>query len=77
VLLKKAKHYLLYSTKNGGTKIMPYVNDGAGKLDNFPKEPEMYQAEPLSANQKRNFVIVGVVGLLLVAGMIAVSITLS
>ncbi len=56
---------------------MPYVNDGAGKLDNFPKEPEMYQSEPLSADQKRNFVVVGVVGLLLVAGMIAVSITLS
>ncbi len=56
---------------------MPYVNDGAGKLDNFPKEPEMYQAEPLSTNQKRNFMITGVISLLLVAGMIAVSFTLS
>jgi hypothetical protein len=52
---------------------MPYVNDGAGKLDNFPKEPEMYQAEPVSAGQKRNFMITGFIGLLLVAGMIAVS----
>jgi hypothetical protein len=56
---------------------MPYVNDGGGKLDNFPKEPEMYQSEPLSASQKRNFVITGIIGLLLVAGMMAVSITLS
>ncbi len=56
---------------------MPYVNDGAGKLDNFPKEPEMYQAEPVSAGQKRNFAITGVIGLLLVAGMIAVSFALS
>jgi hypothetical protein len=56
---------------------MPYVNDGAGKLDNFPKEPEMYQAEPVSADQKRNFVITGVIGLLLVAGMVAVSFVLS
>ncbi len=56
---------------------MPYVNDGAGKLDNFPKEPEMYQSEPLSDTQKMNFVITGLIGLLLVAGMIAVSITLS
>ncbi len=56
---------------------MPYVNDGAGKLDNFPKEPEMYQAEAVSGKQKRNFVITGAIGLLLVAGMIAVSFTLS
>jgi hypothetical protein len=56
---------------------MPYVNDGAGKLDNFPKEPEMYQSEPINADQKRNFVIVGVVGILLVLGMIAVSVTIS
>jgi hypothetical protein len=54
---------------------MPYVNDGAGKLDNFPKEPEMYQAEPINSDQKRNFVIVGVIGSLLVLGMIAVSVT--
>ena len=56
---------------------MPYVDDGAGKLDNFPKEPNMYQAEPISADQKRNFVATGIIGLLLVAGMVAVSFALS
>jgi hypothetical protein len=56
---------------------MPYINDGDGKLNNFAREPEMYQADPVNADQKRSFVIVGVIGSLLVVGMIAVSFTLS
>jgi hypothetical protein len=56
---------------------MPYINDGDGKLNNFAREPEMYQFEPLSSTQKRNYVIVGVVGMVLVIGLIAVSFTVS
>jgi hypothetical protein len=56
---------------------MPYINDGDGKLNNFAREPEMYQSEPLSSDQKRNYLIVGVVGVLLVLGLVAVSYTIS
>jgi hypothetical protein len=56
---------------------MPYINDGDGKLNNFAKEPEIYQVQPLSSEQKRNYVIVGAVGLVLVVGMIAVSVAIS
>jgi hypothetical protein len=56
---------------------MPYINDGDGKLNNFAREPEVYQVQPLSSEQKRNYVIVGVIGLVLVSGLIAVSFTVS
>jgi hypothetical protein len=56
---------------------MPYINDEDGKLNNFAREPEVYQTQPLSSGQKRNYAIVGIVGLVLVLGMIAVSFTVS
>jgi hypothetical protein len=56
---------------------MPYINDGDGKLNNFAKEPAIYQAESLGTAQKRNYVVVGIVGSLLVCGLIAVAFTVS
>ncbi len=56
---------------------MPYINDGDGKLNNFAREPEMYKSEPLSGEQKRNYLLVGVIGSLLVLGLVVVSLTVS
>jgi DMSO/TMAO reductase YedYZ heme-binding membrane subunit len=56
---------------------MPYINDGDGKLNNFAREPQMYQSEPMSSVQKRNYLIVGIVGSLLVLGLVVVSFTVS
>jgi hypothetical protein len=56
---------------------MPYINDEDGKLNNFAREPQMYSAEPMGANQKRNYILVGVVGSLLVLGLVVVSFTVS
>jgi hypothetical protein len=56
---------------------MPYINDESGKLNNFAKEPAMYRSEPLSSEQKRNYLVVGVVGSLLAIGLIVVAVTVS
>jgi hypothetical protein len=53
---------------------MPYINnDGDSRLNNFPTEPQMYVAESNTPNQKRNFLIITVVGLVLVVGSIFVA----
>ncbi len=56
---------------------MPYINDGDGKLNNFAREPEMYKSEPVSSEQKRNYLLVGVIGSILVLGLVVVSFTVS
>jgi hypothetical protein len=56
---------------------MPYINDETGKLNNFAKEPVMYKTESLGTEQKRNYLVVGIVGSLLILGMVAVAFTVS
>lgn len=56
---------------------MPYINDETGKLNNFAKEPAIYKTESLGSEQKRNYLFVGVVGLLLVLGLIVVAFNVS
>jgi hypothetical protein len=56
---------------------MPYINDETGKLNNFAKEPAMYQTESLGADQKRNYLVVGMVGSILVLGLIALAFVVS
>jgi hypothetical protein len=62
---------------NLGASNMPFINDESGKLNNFAREPQMYQSEALTAEKKRSYLIVGVVGSLLVLGLITVSLTVS
>ncbi len=57
---------------------MPYINnDGDSRLNNFPTEPKMYTAEPTSPDQQRNYLIIGVVGVVLVGGLIVVAMAVS
>jgi hypothetical protein len=57
---------------------MPYINnDGDTRLNNFPTEPKMYVAESTNPNQKRNYLIISVVGLVLVVGSIFVAMAVS
>jgi hypothetical protein len=51
---------------------MPYVKDDDGRLNNFAKEPEIYAAEPMTADQKRNRMIIFAIAGVVVVGMIAV-----
>jgi hypothetical protein len=53
---------------------MPYINnDGDSRLNNFPIEPKMYVSESPSPTQNRNYLIIGVIGLVLVVGTIFVA----
>jgi hypothetical protein len=57
---------------------MPYINnDGDTRLNNFPTEPKMYTAEPITPSQQRNYLIVAVVGVILVGALIFVATAVS
>ncbi len=56
---------------------MPYVKDDDGRLNNFAREPRMYQAEPISPGQKRTYLILAGVGTVLVVGLVAVAAVVS
>ena len=52
---------------------MPYTEEEGGRLNNFANEPKIYQAEPPTKEEQRNFVILGILGAVLVAGVITVT----
>lgn len=52
---------------------MPYTDDD-GRLNNFAAEPKVYGATPPGKKEQRNYIILGVLALLLVSGVIAVAI---
>lgn len=56
---------------------MPYTTEEGGRLNNFAREPQIYQAEPPSSQQKRNYIIFGVSGLILVVGLIFLTFSIS
>jgi hypothetical protein len=47
------------------------TKDEQGLLNNFAAEPKMYYSEEPSGKQQRNYLIQGVLGLVLLAGVIA------
>lgn len=53
---------------------MPYTEEEGGRLNNFAREPKMYQAEAPSKNQKRNYVFLGVLAFILLGGVMAVAV---
>jgi hypothetical protein len=56
---------------------MPYVKDDDGRLNNFAKEPPVYAAEPLSAEQKRQRTLIFAIGGALAVGLMAVAAVIS
>ena len=56
---------------------MRYTTEEGGRLNNFAVEPKMYQAEPPTKAQQRNFFILGVVGTVLVGGLVFVAFSIS
>ncbi|QQE63450.1 hypothetical protein GFS31_01150 [Leptolyngbya sp. BL0902] len=56
---------------------MPYTTEEGGRLNNFANEPKMYEAEPPTANQKRNYIIMGGLAAALVVGLFVVAISVS
>ncbi len=53
---------------------MPYTKEEGGRLNNFAREPMMYQAEAPSKQEKRNYIIFGVLAFLLLGGVMAVAV---
>ncbi|NET02689.1 MAG: ssl1498 family light-harvesting-like protein [Sphaerospermopsis sp. SIO1G2] len=56
---------------------MPYTEEEGGRLNNFAREPKVYQAEPPTDGQKLNYIFLGIAGALLIAGVIYVAFTVS
>ncbi|AVH72329.1 photosystem II assembly protein Psb34 [Nostoc sp. 'Lobaria pulmonaria (5183) cyanobiont'] len=52
---------------------MPYINEEGGLLNNFAREPKVYQAEPVTEGQKRTYILLGIAATALVAGLILVA----
>ena len=52
---------------------MPYTTEEDGRLNNFAKEPKMYGAEYPNKNQQRNYIILGIAAVMLVAGLVYVA----
>ena len=56
---------------------MPYTTEEGGRLNNFASEPRMYTAEAPTKDEKRNSLIIGGAGLLLVGCLMFVAASLS
>ncbi|MGD1858259.1 MAG: photosystem II assembly protein Psb34 [Leptolyngbyaceae cyanobacterium] len=56
---------------------MPTTTEEGGRLNNFASEPKMYEAEPPTAGEKRNYLIFGVLGAALVVGLVALTTVIS
>ena len=56
---------------------MPYTNEEGGRLNNFAREPKIYQAEPPTDSQKRTYIFLGLAGAALVGGLIVVAFSVS
>ena len=53
---------------------MPYTTEEGGRLNNFAAETKVYEAEPPSASEKRNYIILGVGAVLLIVGVLTVAV---
>lgn len=56
---------------------MPYTTEEGGRLNNFASEPKMYEAEPPTAAEKRNYIVLGVLAAVLMGGVAAVAVAAS
>jgi hypothetical protein len=56
---------------------MRYTEDEGGLLNNFAVEPKMYQAEPPTGKEKRNYIILGSLAASLIVGLFAVAASVS
>jgi hypothetical protein len=56
---------------------MRYTEDETGLMNNFAVEPKMYEAEPPTSVQKRNYIIMGSVAASLVFGLFVIAASVS
>jgi len=56
---------------------MPYTTEDGGRLNNFAKEPKMYTAESPSSTEKRNYLVLGAIGAVLIVAVTVIAIGVS
>lgn len=56
---------------------MRYTTEDGGRLNNFAIEPKMYEAEPPTQTQKRNYIFLGVGAAALLATLMFVAFSVS
>jgi hypothetical protein len=56
---------------------MPYTEEEGGLLNNFAREPKVYQAEPPTKDQKQSFLVLGIVAVVLLGGLVFVAFSAS
>lgn len=56
---------------------MPYTTEEGGRLNNFAREPKIYEAEPPNDGQKRNYIFLGIAAVALVVGLVFVAFSVS
>ncbi|MBE9127026.1 MULTISPECIES: photosystem II assembly protein Psb34 [unclassified Coleofasciculus] len=56
---------------------MPYTTEEGGRLNNFAREPKIYQAEPPTKTQQRNYFVLSIGALVLVSGLMFVAFSVS
>ncbi len=56
---------------------MPYTEEEGGLLNNFAREPKVYQAEPPTTDQKQSFLVLGIVAVVLLGGLVFVAFSAS
>lgn len=52
---------------------MPYINEEGGRLNNFAREPKVYQADAPTDTEKRNYILWGIAAATLVGGVLFVA----
>jgi len=56
---------------------MPYTVEEGGRLNNFASEPKVYEAEPPTASQKRNYIILAAVATVLIGSLVSIAASVS
>jgi hypothetical protein len=56
---------------------MSYIKDDDGRLNNFAKEPQIYAAEPMTAEEQRSRTVLFAIGGALVVGLMAMAAVIS
>lgn len=56
---------------------MPYTTEEGGRLNNFAAEPKLYQAEPPSKGQQRNYILWSIAAATLVGVVLFVAFSVS
>jgi len=56
---------------------MPYTIEDGNRLNNFAREPKMYQAETPTKIEQRNYILWGIAAASLVGGLIFVAFSVS